>query len=128
MVLAIHRGSFLAKFEYLASHRRRSHSYGLTLIVSLPFILERLNMFDNFELNKCHIVEETYHDEDGDDKKATVKFVAEMALRESGEVTGFMETSEFERAKTHGGWLYRNGTIDAVPDEVLVKNLDTKKD
>lgn len=84
----------------------------------------RENMFDNFDLNKCHVLEEDYFDE-GETKKATVKFVAEMVLRESGEVTGFMETSQFERAKTHGGWLYLNGTIDGVPDDLLVKNLDT---
>jgi uncharacterized protein YchJ len=85
---------------------------------------QRLNMYDNFDLNKCHIVEESY-DEEGEDKKAAVKFVAEMMLRESGETTGFMETSQFERAKTHGGWLYLNGTMESAPEELLLKNLDT---
>ena len=82
-------------------------------------------MYDNFDLAKCHIVEERYDEED--DGKATVKFVAEMVLRESGEKTGFMETSQFERAKTHGGWLYLNGTMEAAPEDILVKNLDTSK-
>jgi uncharacterized protein YchJ len=88
--------------------------------------MQRLNMYDNFDLEKCHIVEENY-DEEGDTKKASVQFVAEMMLRESGETTGFMETSQFERAKTHGGWLYLNGTMAAAPEELLVKNLDTTR-
>lgn len=84
-------------------------------------------MYDNFDMTKCHIVEENY-DEDGVDKKASVKFVAELLLRETGETTGFMETSQFERAKTHGGWLYLNGTMESAPEELLVKNLDTSKE
>jgi uncharacterized protein YchJ len=71
-------------------------------------------MYDNFELPQCVIVEESYPSED----KAEVKFIAKMILRESGETTSFMETSKFERAKTHGGWLYLNGTIEFVPDEL----------
>jgi uncharacterized protein YchJ len=83
-------------------------------------------MYDNFDLNKCIIVEETY-DETGEDPKASVKFVAELVLRETGEKTGFMETSLFERAKTHGGWLYLNGTMEAAPEDLLINNLDTSK-
>jgi uncharacterized protein YchJ len=80
-------------------------------------------MYDNFDLPKCIIVEESYLEDDGE--KAEVTFIAEMILKESGEKTSFMETSQFERAKTHGGWLYLNGTIEAVPDE-LMENLETK--
>ena len=79
-------------------------------------------MYDNFDLTKCHILEESYEE---DEQKASVKFVAEMMLRESGEITGFMETSQLERAKTHGGWLYLDGTMASAPEDLLVKNLDT---
>ena len=72
-------------------------------------------MYDNFELTKCVIVDESYEENDDGDPKATVKFIAELVQRDSREKTGFMETSTFERAKTHGGWLYRDGTIDPVP-------------
>jgi uncharacterized protein YchJ len=82
-------------------------------------------MYDNFDLPKCIIVEESYPEDDSDGEKAEVTFIAEMILKESGEKTSFMETSQFERAKTHGGWLYLNGTIEAVPDE-LMENLETK--
>jgi uncharacterized protein YchJ len=71
----------------------------------------RLNMYDNFDLNQCTIVGEEYPTED----TAQVQFVAQLVLRETGELTAFMETSQFERAKTHGGWLYKNGTIAAAP-------------
>jgi uncharacterized protein YchJ len=71
-------------------------------------------MYDNFDMPRCVIVQEWY--DPSDDAKATVQFVAEMILRETGEITSFMETSTFERAKTHGGaWLYLNGTIEAAP-------------
>ena len=83
-------------------------------------------MYDNFDMSNCIIVEENY-DETGEDKKASVKFVAELVLRETGEKTGFMETSIFERAKTRGGWLYLNGTMEAAPDDLLINNLDTSK-
>lgn len=95
------------------------------MLIAHPFFA-RLNMYDNFDLSKCVIVEESY-DEEGEDEKATVKFVAELMLRETGEITGFMETSQFERAKTHGGWLYLNGTMEAAPDDLLINNLDTNK-
>jgi uncharacterized protein YchJ len=72
-------------------------------------------MYDNFDMNRCVIVDESY--DPLDDDKAEVQFIAELVLRETGEVTAFMETSQFERAKTHGGWLYLNGTIEAAPDE-----------
>lgn len=79
-------------------------------------------MYDNFDLKKC-IVVEAHEQQD----TAIVKFVAELELRSSGEITGFQETSFFERAKTHGGWLYKNGTMEAVPEDLLVQNLDTGK-
>lgn len=72
----------------------------------------RENMYDNFDLPCCKIVEETMGPEDD---TATVQFIAEMILRETGETTAFMETSTFERAKTHGAWLYKDGTIEAAP-------------
>jgi uncharacterized protein YchJ len=69
-------------------------------------------MYDNFDLPKCKIVQETMGQ---DEDTATVQFIAEMTLRETGETTSFMETSVFERAKTHGAWLYKSGTIEAAP-------------
>eukprot|EP00980_Cylindrotheca_fusiformis_P014495 scaffold3875_cov123-Cylindrotheca_fusiformis.AAC.15 len=76
----------------------------------------KTNMYDNFELPRCIISNEQYEE---DDQRASVTFIAELVLRETGEVTAFMETSTFERAKTHGGWLYLNGTIEEVPDELV---------
>jgi uncharacterized protein YchJ len=66
---------------------------------------------------KCIIVEEKYNDEEKSDieKTATVQFIAEMALRETGETTSFMETSTFQRSTTNGPWLYLSGNIEAVP-------------
>lgn len=75
-----------------------------------------MNMYDNFDLPRCIVTDETYSD---DDQTANVTFVAELILRESGEVTSFMEISNFERAKTHGGWLYKNGTIETVPQSLV---------
>ena len=75
-------------------------------------------MYDNFDLEKCVIVEEKYDEPDGSDveiETATVKFIAEMVLRESGEKTSFMETSKFEKAKNSGTWLYLSGEIEATP-------------
>jgi uncharacterized protein YchJ len=71
-------------------------------------------MYDNFELTKCVIVSEEYDDQD---EIATVVFIAELVQRDSQEKTGFMETSVFERAKTNGGWLYRDGTIETPPKD-----------
>jgi len=79
-------------------------------------------MYDNFDLKKCIIVESQ---EEMD--TATVKFVAELELRSTGEITGFQETSIYERAKTHRGWLYKSGTMEAIPEDLLVTNLDTSK-
>jgi uncharacterized protein YchJ len=73
----------------------------------------RTNCYDNFELTKCEIVEERY--DEIDKGKATVKFIAEMIERDTKERTGFMETATFEVSKIHGGWLYRDGTIEMVP-------------
>lgn len=71
---------------------------------------------------RCLIVEEKY--DASVDTKATVKFIAEMILRETGEITSFMETSAFERAKTHGAWLYLDGTIEAAPGETTTDGND----
>ena len=76
-------------------------------------------MYDNFDMPRCIVTNEVYAD---DDQSANVTFVAELILRDSEEVTAFMETSSFERAKTHGGWLYKNGTIEEVP-KTLVDGL-----
>lgn len=67
------------------------------------------NCYDNFELTKCQIVEETIVDE----TTATVCFVANMVQRDSRERTAFQETSTFERVG--GAWLYRNGVIAEPP-------------
>ena len=76
-------------------------------------------MYDNFDLNNCIIVEETYDEvtEDSETETATVKFIAEMVLKETGEKTSFMETSKFEKAKNSGAWLYLSGEIEEVPNE-----------
>ena len=71
------------------------------------------NMYDNFDMNQCKIVKE----QEIDKETAEVTFVANLIYRETGELTAFMETSQLERAKTHGGWLYRNGTIASAPGE-----------
>lgn len=83
-------------------------------------------MYDNFDLPRCVVVEENI--DPSDDSKAEVKFVATMILKETGELTAFMETSKFERAKTHGGWLYLNGTIDAAPEEFVPNNYVHEQD
>lgn len=81
-------------------------------------------MYDNFDMNKCIVSNEEYFD---DEQTANVTFIAKLILRETGEVTSFMETSSFERAKkTHGGWLYKNGTIEEVPQS-LVDGLSSGK-
>ena len=95
----------------------------------------RLNMYDNFDMPKCAIVEEKYNEPasssskaESDEKSeketsetetatATVQFIAEMVLRETGENTSFMETSTFERANDSGAWLYLSGDIEAVPKD-----------
>ena len=107
----------------------------------------KLNMYDNFNMPRCIISNESYYDENDNENdendenenthntnddpttatKANVTFIAELVLKETGEVTAFMETSTFERAKTHGGWLYLNGTIEEVP-ESLVEGLKAAAD
>lgn len=76
-------------------------------------------MYDKFDLENCIIVEETYDevDEDAETETATVQFIAEMVLKETGETTAFMETSKFEKAKNSGAWLYLSGEIEEVPSE-----------
>jgi len=85
----------------------------------------KLNMYDNFDLSNCVIVEERYDEpssssslsssEEEETETATVKFIAEMVLKETGEKTSFMETSVFERAKNSGAWLYLSGEIEEAP-------------
>jgi SEC-C motif-containing protein len=71
------------------------------------------NCYDNFVLNKCVILEEL----DLSETVATVKFLARMTHRDTGERTAFVETSTFERDKVTGAWLYRDGVITS-PEEV----------
>ena len=75
-------------------------------------------MYDNFDLEKCIILEEKYDEtDDTETETATVKFIAEMVLRETGEKTSFMETSKFEKAKNSGAWLYLSGEIEEAPGD-----------
>lgn len=76
-------------------------------------------MYDKFDLENCIIVEETYDEvaEDAETETATVQFIAEMVLKETGEMTAFMETSKFEKAKNSGAWLYLSGEIEEVPSD-----------
>ena len=88
-------------------------------------------MYDKFDLNKCVILEEIYDDvdEDAETETATVKFIAEMVLKETGEMTSFMETSKFEKAKNSGAWLYLSGEIEDVPkDDDDVENNEESTD
>lgn len=76
------------------------------------------NCFDNFELTKCDILEETMEQE----HIAKVKFIARMIQVDIREKTAFMETSTFERAGKHirdGAWLYRSGLVESVPGETI---------
>jgi len=83
----------------------------------------RLNMYDNFDLPHCVIVDEqelepvSFPNSNLTLEAKQVQFIATMVLKDTGETTAFMETARLERAPTHGGWLYLNGTIDAVPPE-----------
>mmetsp|Transcript_18071 Transcript_18071/g.44957 ORF Transcript_18071/g.44957 Transcript_18071/m.44957 type:complete len:243 (+) Transcript_18071:150-878(+) len=79
----------------------------------------KVNMYDKFDLENCIIVEETYDEvaEDAETETATVQFIAEMVLKETGEMTAFMETSKFEKAKNSGAWLYLSGEIEEVPSD-----------
>ena len=79
-------------------------------------------MYDKFDLENCVIVEEKYGESDDEDTEsesetetATVKFIAEMVLQETGETTSFMETSKFEKAQNSGAWLYLSGVIEEAP-------------
>lgn len=76
------------------------------------------NCYDNFELKKCEILDESYEGE-GDSQIAKVKFVATMIQVDTREKTAFMETSTFERAGKHireGAWLYKSGIVEPVPE------------
>ncbi|KAL7455179.1 hypothetical protein ACHAWC_006765 [Mediolabrus comicus] len=86
----------------------------------------RMNCYDNFELNSCEILDETYEGE-GDEQIAKVKFVAKMTQVDSREKTAFQETSTFERAGKNimgGAWLYKEGVIETAPGMPEPKNLD----
>jgi hypothetical protein len=78
-------------------------------------------MYDKFDLENCVIVEEKYGDNDTESESetetATVKFIAEMVLQETGEKTSFMETSKFEKAQNSGAWLYLSGEIEEPPGD-----------
>lgn len=91
----------------------------------------KVNMYDKFDLNNCVIVEETYgdtNDEEPDVETATVKFIAEMVLKKTGEKTSFMETSKFEKAKNSGAWLYLSGEIEEAPGDDEPDNDDENSD
>jgi SEC-C motif domain protein len=75
------------------------------------------NGYDNFLLNSCVILEEA-GGENEHDKEATVKFLAKMTHRDTGEKTAFVETSTFLRDPESGAWLYRDGIIESSEDEV----------
>lgn len=79
------------------------------------------NCYDNFELTKCQILEETLMD----DKTATVAFVANMVQRDSRERTAFKETSTFE--KSGGAWLYKEGEISDPPGRTTEKEKEDSK-
>lgn len=87
-------------------------------------------MYDKFDLNNCVIVEEIYDEvaEDSEIETATVQFIAEMVLKETGEKTSFMETSKFEKAKNSGAWLYLSGEIEEVPSEDGEEGEDSSDD
>lgn len=97
----------------------------------------KVNMYDKFDLENCVIVEEKYGEPDDEDSEsetetATVKFIAEMVLQETGETTSFMETSKFEKAQNSGAWLYLSGVIEEVPggedDDDDDDNQESSKD
>lgn len=69
----------------------------------------KMNCYDNFELKKCEIVDESYENEgEGEKQVAKVKFIATTIQVDSREKTAFMETSLFERGGKNimdGAWL-----------------------
>ena len=69
--------------------------------------------FDDFELNKCEILDSSTQGE-GDTEVATVRFLAHLRQRGSGERTTFIETSTFERDPKSRAWLYKNGVVRTV--------------
>jgi SEC-C motif-containing protein len=69
--------------------------------------------FDNFELTKCEILEESYSGKDTDEQ-ATVRFLTQMTQRDTEERSAFIETSTFERDAKSGAWLYRDGVVASV--------------
>lgn len=65
--------------------------------------------YDDFELNKCIILEEYYEDSE---EVGTVKFEAHMTNRDTKERSAFVETSTFERHPGSGAWLYKSGIFE----------------
>jgi SEC-C motif domain protein len=76
------------------------------------------NCYDNFLLNSCVILEEAGEGDDDNGAEATVKFLAKMTHRDTGERTAFVETSTFLRDPKTGAWLYRDGIIESPDDHV----------
>jgi len=76
------------------------------------------NCYDNFVLNKCDILDESCEGEEKTEEEvATVRFLAHLTHRDSGEKTAFIETSTFLRDPTTKAWLYRDGEIETVEDD-----------
>jgi len=89
-------------------------------------ILKRNNCYDNFELTKCDIINESYEGE-GTNEIALVKFVAKLVQVDSREKTSFMETSTFERAGKsirNGAWLYKSGIIESAEEGMEIVEED----
>lgn len=91
----------------------------------------KVNMYDKFDMNNCVILEEKYGDGNEEESNsesevetATVKFIAEMVLKKTGEKTSFMETSKFEKAKNSGSWLYLSGEIEEAPSDDKKDDVD----
>lgn len=86
----------------------------------------RNNCYDNFELTKCDIINESYEGE-GTNETALVKFVAKLVQVDSREKTSFMETSTFERAGKsirNGAWLYKSGIIESAEERMEIVEED----
>jgi len=86
----------------------------------------RNNCYDNFELTKCDIINESYEGE-GTNEIALVKFVAKLVQVDSREKTSFMETSTFERAGKsirNGAWLYKSGIIESAEEGMEIVEED----
>ena len=69
----------------------------------------RKDCYDNFSLRKCEILSA-----EEEPSLATVRFLAHMTQRDTGDRTFFVERSTFERHPETGAWLYKNGEIESV--------------